>query len=96
MEVLRKLFPAEGEAEDGPVQKKDMARCHGLLFTTAYKGGIGFGFEYGYGFVIAKLPSKDGNPTWSSPMFVRVHAGSLGATLGFSKIDSVSSFAFFA
>ena len=81
----------------------ELAHCHGIMFTTVYKGGIGVGFEHGHGFVIAKHPSdatgrahtRQTSPswgkswTWSAPMCVTVNAGSFGATLGVSKIDSV-------
>lgn len=71
------------------MKKSDFAKCHGVMFTTAFKAGIGFGYQLGYGFVITKLPSKSSVPVWSGPMFIKLNAGSLGATLGVSKIDSV-------
>jgi lipid-binding SYLF domain-containing protein len=70
----------------------ELLHCHGVAFTTVFKAGVGVGVGKGHGFVIAKLPNDviDEPAKWSAPLFLTVGAGSIGATLGWSSIDSVS------
>lgn len=87
--------------------QQELKQCRGLLFTTVYKGGIGLGVQHGTGFLITKKPLQASKAaprggalpssqyTWSAPMFMHVNAGSIGATLGFSKIESVRWKTFF-
>jgi lipid-binding SYLF domain-containing protein len=41
--------------------------------------------------VLRKLPGDSGPDSWkwSAPLFIRVYAGSLGLTLGYTSIDSI-------
>lgn len=87
-EVLETMLPAEGQIPDDRLPRSELAKCEGLIFTSVWKAGIGVGFESGHGLLISKLPSS---PTgWSAPLLLGVAAGTLGATLGVSKVDSVS------
>jgi lipid-binding SYLF domain-containing protein len=101
--LIQKLTSSKDEmAENVPrgterMPVAELVQCHGLACTHVTKAGIGMGFEHGHGFVLAKLPSDvtavapgQKRTMWSAPLFINLNAGSLGATLGWSSIDSVS------
>eukprot|EP00887_Chlorella_sp_A99_P004425 scaffold30.g4425.t1 len=55
----------------------------GLAFCWTKKAGAGVSVCWGRGFAIARLPSG----AWSAPSFFSLRQASLGASLGFQKVD---------
>ena len=57
----------------------------GIVITTQFRGGIGIGFQEGYGTILVKKP----NGRWSIPVVIRAGEASLGLQLGGSRIETV-------
>jgi lipid-binding SYLF domain-containing protein len=95
--LVEKLLAKEEALEEAAPPSLNLVRCRGLVFTTVFKAGVGVGIERGHGFVIRRVahpggsaPTEEARMVWSAPLFLTVSAGSIGATLGWSTIDSVS------
>ena len=74
-------------AADKAVPRVVMENAEGIaVFPSLLKGGIGIGGQRGHG-ILSVRDKKTGN--WSSPAFLTVTGGSIGAQFGFQAIDLV-------
>ncbi|EFN58068.1 hypothetical protein CHLNCDRAFT_142340 [Chlorella variabilis] len=88
-DLLNKLTQTEGQPKGAQtIPRAELQRCTGLCFASVKKAGLLATLEGGEGFVIAKINSPDAT-TWSAPLFIKLFAGGLGLTMGYSQIDSL-------
>jgi len=74
-------------AADKSVPQSVMEKAEGIaVFPSLIKGGIGIGGQHGRG-VLSVRNKKTGG--WSSPAFLSINGGSIGAQLGVQAIDLV-------
>jgi len=74
-------------AADKSVPESVMEKAEGIaVFPSLIKGGIGIGGQRGHG-VLSVRDKKTGG--WSSPAFLTITGGSIGAQLGVQAIDLV-------
>jgi lipid-binding SYLF domain-containing protein len=74
-------------AADKSVPQSVMEKAEGIaVFPSMIKGGIGIGGQHGRG-VLSVRDKKTGG--WSSPAFLTINGGSIGAQLGVQAIDLV-------
>jgi lipid-binding SYLF domain-containing protein len=62
-----------------------LQRAKGIVITTQFRGGVGLGFQEGYGTILVK--KRDGR--WSVPVVVRAGEASVGIQFGGSRIETV-------
>lgn len=72
-----------GQLFGGRMFTSEFKRAAGLAFTFVGKFGVGITLEKGRGFVIAKTAAG-----WSAPLFVTISGAGVGATVGFTEIES--------
>ena len=81
--VLDEIMGAADKAVPGAV----LERAEGIaVFPSLLKGGIGIGGQRGHG-ILSVRDRKNGG--WSSPAFLTITGGSVGAQFGFQAIDLV-------
>ena len=74
-------------AEDKGVPKSIMEKAEGVaVFPGLIKAGLGVGGQRGHGILSAR-DKKSG--TWSSPAFLTITGGSIGAQIGVQSIDLI-------
>ncbi|MEO7156675.1 MAG: lipid-binding SYLF domain-containing protein [Vicinamibacterales bacterium] len=74
-------------AADKSVPQSVMEKAEGIaVFPSLIKGGVGIGGQRGHG-ILSVRDKKTGS--WSSPAFLTVTGGSIGAQLGVQSIDLV-------
>ena len=74
-------------AADKAVPRSVMEKAEGIaVFPSLIKGGIGIGGQHGRG-ILSVRDKKTGS--WSSPAFLTINGGSIGAQLGVQAIDLV-------
>ena len=74
-------------AADKSVPQSVMEKAEGIaVFPSMIKGGVGIGGQHGRG-VLSVRDKKTGG--WSSPGFLTINGGSIGAQLGVQAIDLV-------
>jgi lipid-binding SYLF domain-containing protein len=74
-------------AADKTVPRSVMEKAEGIaVFPSLLRGGIGIGGQRGHG-VLSVRDKKTGG--WSSPAFLTITGGSVGAQFGFQAIDLV-------
>jgi lipid-binding SYLF domain-containing protein len=74
-------------AVDKGVPQSVMEKAEGIaVFPSLLKGGFGIGAERGRG-ILSVRDKKTGS--WSSPAFLTITGGSIGAQVGFQAIDLV-------
>lgn len=74
-------------AADKAVPRSVMEKAEGIaVFPSLLKGGIGIGASRGHG-VLSVRDKKTGG--WSSPAFLTITGGSIGAQFGLQSIDLV-------
>lgn len=54
----------------------------GLLFYHTCKVGLGIGFKWGSGILIAHLQDEEGTVSWSAPCLFKIKEASLGLLAG--------------
>lgn len=74
-------------ADDKAVPKSVMEKAEGIaVFPSLIKGGIGIGGQRGHGILSVRNKKSGG---WSSPAFLTITGGSIGAQFGLQAIDLV-------
>jgi len=74
-------------AADKSVPQSVMEKAEGIaVFPSMIKGGIGIGGQHGRGILSVRDKNTGG---WSSPGFLTINGGSIGAQLGVQAIDLV-------
>jgi lipid-binding SYLF domain-containing protein len=74
-------------AADKAVPRSVMEKAEGIaVFPSLLKGGIGLGGQRGHG-ILSVRDKKTGG--WSSPAFLTITGGSIGAQFGLQSIDLV-------
>ncbi len=74
-------------ASDKSIPRSVMEKAEGIaVFPSLLKGGIGIGASRGHG-ILSVRDKKSGN--WSSPAFLTITGGSIGAQFGLQSIDLV-------
>jgi lipid-binding SYLF domain-containing protein len=74
-------------AADKSLPRSVMEKAEGIaVFPSLLKGGLGIGGQRGHG-VLSVRDKKNGG--WSSPAFLTITGGSVGAQIGFQAIDLV-------
>lgn len=74
-------------AADKSVPQSVMEKAEGIaVFPSLIKGGVGIGGQRGHG-ILSVRDKKTGS--WSSPAFLTITGGSIGAQLGVQAIDLV-------
>ena len=74
-------------AADKSVPRSIMEKAEGIaVFPSLLKGGLGVGGQHGRG-ILSVRDKKNGG--WSSPAFLTINGGSIGAQIGVQAIDLV-------
>jgi len=74
-------------AGDQSVPRSIMEKAEGIaVFPSLLKGGLIVGGQYGHGILSARDPKTR---TWSSPAFLSITGGSLGAQIGGQAVDLI-------
>ena len=74
-------------AADKAVPRSIMEKAEGIaVFPSLIKGGLGLGGQHGRG-ILSVRDKKNGG--WSSPAFLTITGGSIGAQIGVQAIDLV-------
>jgi len=74
-------------ADDHAIPKAIIGKAEAVaVFPSLKKGGLGIGGQRGRGILSARDP-KTG--TWSSPAFLTITGGSIGAQIGFESVDLI-------
>lgn len=87
LEALQVPMPAVAGGGLKPLLPSATLRfCKGLAFVKQRKAGLLGGWTWGNGVLIQRVPDGSG---WSAPVFLRLHFGSLGATMGAQRVRAV-------
>eukprot|EP00884_Botryococcus_braunii_P003410 jgi/Botrbrau1/1306/Bobra.0063s0023.1 len=73
----------------GTVNPKALFKSKGLLFYHTRKVGLGIGFKWGSGILIAHLQDEEGRVSWSAPCLFKIKEASFGLLAGAGSVQTL-------